>query len=486
MFSLHGRGFLLPSYYIDDTQINAVKIKYGKVFMIDSVYVGGMGRGGRYRKPFSEDNVRVFVEGILYEWANKGYPFVGLWLDSLRIKDDRVDIFMRLDKGGYYVFDSVRVRGDDVYPRWLIERRCGIVPGSSYSEERVRNIKRRIEEMGVIMLADEPFVEFSPGRCFITLFVKKRNVVIVDGMLGGGNVNDKFQISGSISVVSRSLFRRGEEINFNYERSGGKVSQMRVSALFPFNVLPFYIVYGGGEWKILQEDTVYVMSVVRGEASLSREGRQSVSVFVKVQNTAGSRLSDTGYVVRYVAPGMKVYYNALDFVYNPRRGVIFQGEVNSGTRTSMSVLGEERKKAMHEIVFNGGFYVPVGRLVVGNMSVRGGAIILSDTIKVGEMFRVGGMNSLRGYLENSFYAQKYVVSTIEARYIIDMYSHISFFVDWGWIKGRSEVWVASPGSGISMFSKNSIVRVMVASGFNLGRRITSQSIVLHVGYSRLF
>ena len=56
-------------------------------------------------------------------------------------------------------------------------------------------------------------------------------------------------------------------------------------------------------------------------------------------------------------------------------------------------------------------------------------LIENENLFLNEMFRVGGLNSLRGFSQNFFFASEYVLSNLEMRLFFESNSHLFVFYD---------------------------------------------------------
>src|SRR5262249_32961318 len=75
-------------------------------------------------------------------------------------------------------------------------------------------------------------------------------------------------------------------------------------------------------------------------------------------------------------------------------------------------------------------FVPLGRQSALLAQVSGGWVH-SATLFRNELFQVGGYKLMRGFDEESIYASRYLVNTVEYRYLVGMNSYFFGFTDLG-------------------------------------------------------
>jgi hypothetical protein len=55
-------------------------------------------------------------------------------------------------------------------------------------------------------------------------------------------------------------------------------------------------------------------------------------------------------------------------------------------------------------------------------------------ITINDLYRVGGLKTLRGFNELSYFASSYAISTLEYRYFLEELSFFSLFLDYAWVQ----------------------------------------------------
>jgi len=136
-------------------------------------------------------------------------------------------------------------------------------------------------------------------------------------------------------------------------------------------------------------------------------------------------------------------------------------------------------------------YFPVGKLATVKAALHGG-FYSSPSIFRNELFQIGGYRLLRGFDEESIYATKYAVATLEYRYLIGLNSFLFFFSDIGFTKNKYQSvninnQFLGAGLGIMFETKAGLLNLSYAVGkrddlkFNL-----RESSKLHFGYINYF
>jgi hemolysin activation/secretion protein len=136
-------------------------------------------------------------------------------------------------------------------------------------------------------------------------------------------------------------------------------------------------------------------------------------------------------------------------------------------------------------------YFPVGKGSTLKAVLTAG-IYSSQSIFRNELFQIGGYKLLRGFDEESIYATRYGVITMEYRNLVGLNSYLFTFMDAGWVKNKYQsVNIAnsfiSGGLGIVFETRAGLLNM----SFAVGRRNDvkfdlRQAAKIHFGYINFF
>ena len=114
-----------------------------------------------------------------------------------------------------------------------------------------------------------------------------------------------------------------------------------------------------------------------------------------------------------------------------------------------------------------------------------------DQLFFNDLFRLGGLNSIRGFNDMFFYASQYIVGTLEYRYLFENESQLLVFFD-GSILGHDLNGVSyreypiGIGTGISISTKAGLLNVIYALGRSQDQSFNIRYSKIHIGYTGRF
>ena len=79
------------------------------------------------------------------------------------------------------------------------------------------------------------------------------------------------------------------------------------------------------------------------------------------------------------------------------------------------------------------------------------SLLETEAILFNELYRIGGINDIRGFDEQSLFSSAYVIGTLEYRYHLDKNSFLRMFYDWAYLENKlTNIGVNASGIGAGM------------------------------------
>jgi hemolysin activation/secretion protein len=164
----------------------------------------------------------------------------------------------------------------------------------------------------------------------------------------------------------------------------------------------------------------------------------------------------------------------------------------SDSSFSFSSLYDTVKLSSYEFKLNvtGAHYFPLGHATTLKFGFNGG-IFQSPNNFLNELFLIGGYKLLRGFDEQSIYASKYAVGTMEYRYLIGQNSFLFSFLDYGWANNNVPGYNLNStymgiGLGMAFETKAGIFNISYAVGKQGNNNLDFRQAKIHLGYANFF
>jgi len=414
---------------------------------------------------------------------------------------------MVIDKGPLIRIDSIIVKGNAKISMKYLKKQIGLDKYDFYQEKKIIAISGRIKET-TFLREIKPFeIEFRKNAVDIYTYLEKNRANQFNGIIGiipKNEVTGKLLLTGEINFSLANPFGRGILFNMDWKKLEPLTQELNVNASYPYI---FNSSLGVGiSLSLLKQDTTYFRAEPEIELRYFFSGSNWFRVFYmnQVSSVSGSSGGiETGglppfaeYKTSLYGAGIK--FSKLDYQFNPRRGINIRGDVSIGSkkiRKDSDMDNDVYKNvdlSSTKTVFTSAIYVYVplgGNFVVHLRNLDG--MIFNKNLFENELFRLGGIQNIRGMDENSVEASSYFTGSIELRYLFEEQSNLFMFLDGGyWQKkittGIKEDTPIGFGIGMNLQTRAGIFTLIWALGRQYDNPINIGSAKVHIGYIQRF
>ncbi|SHI41661.1 Surface antigen [Mesonia phycicola] len=116
-------------------------------------------------------------------------------------------------------------------------------------------------------------------------------------------------------------------------------------------------------------------------------------------------------------------------------------------------------------------------------------ILLSKNYLDNELYWIGGINSIRGFEENSLTSNKYAIFNTEYRYILDNNLYTNTVFDFGRIENENQNQknnVYAIGFGLGLKTKNGLLKLIFANGKTNNQNFDFNNTKAHLSLTTIF
>jgi hemolysin activation/secretion protein len=117
-------------------------------------------------------------------------------------------------------------------------------------------------------------------------------------------------------------------------------------------------------------------------------------------------------------------------------------------------------------------------------------VLVNENLLGNDLFRLGGLRSIRGFNENYFFANNYIYFTAEPRFYFDTCSYFMIFVDAGRLENNVKVlqtdFPLSTGLGFSLETNGGVFNLIYALGMSNSQDFSLNLSKIHFGFTGRF
>ena len=469
---------------------------------------------------FHRESFKNIFQSIIDYYSNRGYPFITTSLSNIQISGDKkVRVQIAVERGVPYVIDSIIVSGKINISKNFLQHHLDIFEKEMYSREKIIDIEKKMETLSFLKLSQPAKIDMLNTGAVITLYVQPTTNNQVDVLIGllpsSAQTNGKLLVTGEANVSLQNSFGSGEIIQINWQQLQPKSPELNIFFQRPylfsspfglrlnFNLYKrdssFLNINGQAgfqyKWSYKQNGALYLQSSVTNVLDVDTN-------LVKQTKT----LPETGDFAS-IGLAMEYNFNNTDYRINPRKGNILSLTAGMGNKkikknnsiTQIKDPGFDYSKLYDTISLNtyqvkmlmtASHFFPLQKQSALKLSLHTGWLITSTYFR-NELFRIGGFRLLRGFDEESIFADRYAVASVEYRYLIGRNSWFYAFAD-GAATGYKAQYAAYSnqyigfGLGLALETRAGILNLSLAEGKRNDIKLDWRQSKIHIGFISLF
>jgi outer membrane protein assembly factor BamA len=457
-------------------------------------------------KPVYFKDVKKIQESLIRYYENNGYPFATVRLDSIEIKGSELSAVLKLTKNQLSRIDSVIIQGNAKIAGVYLYNYLGIKPGNLYNEAQLRKVNTRIAELPFLKATRPASISFTERYNKLYLYLEKKRASQFDGILGilPDNNTGKVIFTGDVHLNLQNGLGRGEMIDMNWRRLETQTQDLKMRLVYPFLLKsPLGIDYN---FKLYKKDTTFLEVSQNIGLQYLLIGGNYFKLFYT--NKTSSLLSTSGLEFLTTLPpvidvstnlyGIGLKLEHLDYRLNPRKGFYIVTNASAGTKSikkngklnPVAYNGLKLHSTLYTADFEGSIYLPFFSRMTLKLTTLS-AFLQGEINFKNELFRIGGLKSLRGFNEESIYASSFSIFKIEYRFLLEQNSYMYVFGDGAWYENNSVTSYVHDtpygfGAGISFQTKAGIFSINYALGSQFNNPVQLRSGKIHFGIVNYF
>lgn len=455
-----------------------------------------------YERSFNPNQVSELFESILTYCENNGHPFATVHLDSTHLEENRLSASIRLNKNQLIQLDSVVVRGSTkTHPNYF-QNYLELKPNMRYNERTITAVDGLLEDLAFVDIIRPTEVIFSEKNTKVVLYLNERKASRFDGILGiqPDEFTGKIGITGDVKLELQNAFNRGETISLNWRRLQTATQDINVQFKYPYLLnSPIGADLG---FSLYRRDTSFVQISAQIGAAYQFSGRSHVKVFYEPRQS--------NVISKVIAPsqgmansqsnlfGLEAQTSRLNYRINPTRGHELTLSGAAGSRSIRK--NPELDEVFYEDIplkstqWNSTLLARIFTLITPRNTVMlgvKGAITQNPNMFRNEVFRIGGMSTIRGFDEESIFASAYGIFTAEYRFLLERNSYLFAFFDGGWYElnvtdGYLRDTPLGFGLGITFETRAGMFSLTYALGKQFDNPILLRNGKIHFGFVSFF
>lgn len=359
------------------------------------------------------------------------------------------------------------------------------------SQNNINKIKDEFAKYNFVRQTKYPETLFTEDSTKIYVYLEKQNANNFDGFIGfNNNQSQKISISGYLDLKLENSINAGEEFRLNWKSDGNSQRTFNTSLEIPYLLRsPLGL---KAQINIFKQDSTFQNTRTSLELSYFIKynirfyiGRESTSSS-DIQNSNNGTISDfkSNFITssfQYILRDRNNYMNPVKASINLKLGI--------GRRENTNVLTADNINRQNYIELRSNYTLYFSKK--NHFNINGIFLNLnSKSFGTNELYRFGGINSMRGFQENSLQAKTYLVLATEYRYLLNSNFYINTVTDYGYYNlpldpttNNFNKNLISAGLGIGLLTKSGLIKISAVKNYNKEAKSNIYNTLVHLSYN---
>lgn len=426
-----------------------------------------------------------FFNDISKKLEKAGYSMSKVQLQTIFKKEAILfsNLDFKLDKKRY--LDNIIINGYPKFPKNHKKNLLRLFKNKTFNQENLERLYTNINKFRFVSQSKYPEILFKKDSTQVYVYLEKTKSNTFDGIIGFSNdEQSKLVFNGYLDLKLNNIMNSGEHVSLFWKSDGQE--QRTFNASFELPYLFSSPIGLKTDLQIFKQDSTFQNT--RTSINLGYFFNYNTRLYLgydskessDIQNTNSSSLSDFK---------NKFYTSTFEYIDLNREDVLFPEKTKTnfkiGTGNRDSKFQKNKQlfasiRSEHNITLNSR----------NSINLRAeGFYLKSDEYLINELYRFGGINSIRGFNENSLQANTLTSIQTEYRYKLSSNLYAHSIIDYGYYNDAtlaSESTLLGFGFGFGLLTKNGLLNLIYANGKQKNQEFNSGNSIVHISLKANF
>lgn len=423
-----------------------------------------------------------------------GYPLSTFKLDNISKTETVLNAHLEIIENRRKKINSIQIAKNTSqkfhFPNGHLKQINKKFQSAFISQDNINKIKDEFSKYNFVRQTKYPETLFTNDSTKVYVYLERQNANSFDGFIGlNNNQNQKISISGYLDLQLENSINAGEEFRLNWKSDGNNQRTFNTSLEIPYLLKsPIGL---KAQINIFKQDSTFQNTRTSLELSYFINyntrfymGRESTSSS-DIQNSNNGIISDfkSNFITssfQYILSDRNNYMNPIKASINLKLGL--------GRRENTNALTAENINRQNYIELRSNYTLYLSKK--NHLNIKGIFLNLNSTsFGMNELYRFGGINSMRGFRENSLQAKTYLVLATEYRYLLNSNFYINTVADYGYYNLPASTTtnsfnknLFSAGLGIGLLTKSGLIKISAVKNYTKEAKSNIYDTLVHLSY----
>ena len=492
---LTNQGFfdwqLLEQKKVNDSSF-VFKYNLGNSIKSNTIYIDKLSAEEKSLIQLEKDSLTIatnevenFMKSKIALLEKKGYSLANLQLVNQRRIENNLISDLQVKLNAKRNITDLVIVGYDKFPAGIKKAITKKAKKATFNQDNLKQINDTFDKLQFVNQIKYPEILFTTDSTKIFVYVEKSKPNKFDGFIGFSNDDkSKLTFNGYLDLQLQNILNTGEKFNLYWKNDGNKQTSFNIGTELPYIFkTPIGI---KANLRIFKQDSTFQNTMT--DLNLGYYFAYNTKAFVGYQKTTSVDIQNTNsfslndFTNTFLTSSFEhLELNPDSFIF-PEKSKVFV-KFGTGNRT---IASQKTSQFFTQLDMN----YNLNLNSKNSIFVRNQTFYLqSDDYIINELFRFGGINSIRGFNENSLQANAFTGIIAEYRYLLASNLYLHSITDFGYFQDKTaniEDRLLGLGFGFGLFTKNGLFNLVYANGSTSEQAIKLSNSIVHISFKTNF
>ncbi|GEM54548.1 membrane protein [Flavobacterium branchiophilum NBRC 15030 = ATCC 35035] len=429
------------------------------------------------------EQIATFLKQTTDKLATNGFPLSKVNLQNKITKNQTLIADLIIEPQSKRFLNDIIIKGYDVFPAGIKKYLIKKYQNKTLNQQLLESLHQDFAQLGFVKSMKFPELLFTEKTSKVFVYLNKSNNNTFDGLIGfSNNDNQKLQFNGNLDLGLQNFLNQGEILKINWKSDG----KQQKTFLFDLE-LPYIFktpLTSKTQIHILKQDSTFQTTKLALDLGFALNLK--TKIFVGIQNATSTQTLKTANT-NGISYQNQFYVAQFDFQRNKIESFLdntyLHIAIGNGNRQTKNQTNQQQFLALNA------HWQLLWKDKHGLSLKTQNFYLQSNTYFTNELYRFGGIKSIRGFLENSLQAHLVMTIITEYQYVISPTLYVHTITDYGFFEDKTTQTTGKLfglGLGFGLKTKNGWLKMNYANGTVGQQNIKNSSALIHLSLTTTF
>ena len=433
--------------------------------------------------PFGESE--AFLNYAIKKLEAEGFAMAKAQLKNIKKHNHYISADLIITSDKKRQLNDIVINGYDKFPEGHKKNLKRLFKKRTFNQENLEKLYKDIAQFQFVKQTKYPEILFTKDSTKVFVYLEKAKSNSFDGFIGFTNdENKKLIFNGYLDLTLNNAMNSGEKLALYWKSNGMDQKTFRVGAEIPY---VFKSPIGMKvQLNIFKQDSTFQNT--QTAIDFGYYFNYNTRLYLGYQSAESSDIKNTNTVLLsdfknkfYTSNFEFVAYKEDDYLFPEKSNINIKlgtGSRNSKFQSNNQFFGSVNLS--HNFYFN-------QKNIINIKSFN--YYLQSDNYITNELYRFGGINSIRGFNENSLQGNTFSSLLTEYRLVLSPSIYIHSIMDYAYFQDKTTNLngnLLGLGFGFGLLTKNGLFNFVYANGSSKDQAVQLSNSVVHISLKASF